>query len=1144
MINSTHNSLILPQNAGHRIYWQTIPVASLGLLLNQLATAYDKILVLAENPNQMTDLQEALKFFSNDKTVQIAFPDWETLPYDQFSPHQDIISERLTCLDRLLNHSKGIYFTTVNTLLHKLSPPSYIAGHVFSLKKGDLINPDIFRTRLTSIGYHAVSEVKEHGEFAIRGGIIDLYAMGSKEPFRIELIDNEIETIRTFSVETQRSKKHCDKIELLPGKEYPLTPESIDYFRSAFREKFPGNPLNSPIYQDVSDGVNAPGVEYYLPLFFQETGSLFDYLPSDILIITTENLSSLIEAQEEQITLRYEQGRYDQVRPILPPRDLFFTKDELFSRLKNFAEIRLAEKAKQLVKLPFEPSPQFDPTLNELKEYLKTNELRALFCVETRGREEIMLRFFQHAGLHPLSFNSYDAFFASEEKLGIIISPLQEGFVDKQNSICLLTEAAFFGKRVMQRRRRQTDTRDFAENAFRNLSELQIGDPVVHIQHGVGRYLGLKTLSVQKTEGEFLTLEYQGGDKLYVPVESLHLISRYTGVESDKAPIYKLGGDIWNKAKKRAFEKIRDVAAELLALYAKRASRPGNAFFLDEEQYNAFASAFPFEETPDQQQAIEQVIKDMTSEKPMDRVICGDVGFGKTEVAMRAAFIAAFQGKQVAILVPTTLLAEQHYQSFQNRFANWPISIDLLSRFKTAKEQKNILEKMAAGKIDIIIGTHKLLQPTIIFKQIGLIIIDEEHRFGVKQKEKLKRLRTNVDILTLTATPIPRTLNMALSGVRDLSIIATPPAKRLAVKTFLFEYQSQIIEEAIRREILRGGQVYFLHNDLTTIHEKAELIMKLVPESRVAIAHGQLKEHELERAMFDFYHRRTNVLVCSTIIESGIDIPTANTIIINDANHFGIAQLHQLRGRVGRSHHQAYAYLLIPSRKHLTLDAEKRLEAVTSLDRLGMGFTLSTHDMEIRGAGELLGEEQSGNMQEIGFTMYMDLLSRAVDSLKSGKELNFDEDIFNKENIEINLNITSIIPDKYIDDVQIRLQFYKRIASAKDEADLDDIQVELIDRFGLLPPFVKNLFHLTSLRQYLKPLGVKKVEANEKVGRVEFTATPSIKPETVIRLIQNKPNQYELEGPTKIKFRLPEHKIEERIELVLNIMKELHDDPK
>lgn len=1135
-------SLQLPNNPGHRIYWHTIPEAALGIILNQLTTdKYKTILVIADNPVSMTHIQDAVQFFSGGSREIYSFPDWETLPYDQFSPHQDIISERLTCLDKLLNQHAAIYFTTISTLLHRLAPVSYVKSHVFSMKQGDALNIDILRTRLTEIGYHAVAEVREHGEYAIRGGIIDLFAMGSKEPFRIELFDNEIDTIRTFSVETQRSKKQLELIHLLPGKEYPLTPAAIEYFRQSFREKFDGNPLSSPIYQDVSDGLNSPGIEYYLPLFFDHTTSFFDYLPNDTLIITTSDPLPLIDNAWKQINARYELHSFDRIRPILPPAEIFLNKEEVAKHLKQFAEIRLSTSTtKERVVLPFDPAPLFEMPVQNVKNYIAKHHQRVLFCVETAGRKEILLRLLNQADMPVMSVDSYDAFVDHNASCGIVISLLQEGFIDREHNICVLSESELFGKRIMQRRRRQK-TSDSVENVFRDLSELQIGDPIVHIQHGIGRYLGLKTLSVQKNVGEFLTIEYQGGDKLYVPVESLHLISRYTGVESEKAPIYKLGNEQWQKAKKKAIEKIHDVAVELLELYAKRASKPGHVYDLDQEQYNAFASAFPFEETPDQQRAIEQVIGDMTSDKPMDRVVCGDVGFGKTEVAMRAAFVAAHQGKQVAVLVPTTLLAEQHYQSFQDRFANWPIVINMISRFKTAKEQKTILSQLAEGKIDIIIGTHKLLQSDIVFKNIGLIIIDEEHRFGVKQKEKLKTLRSSIDILTLTATPIPRTLNMALSGVRDLSIIATPPAKRLSVKTFLYEYNNGIIEEAIRREVLRGGQVYFLHNDLTTIQEKATMIANLVPEARPAVAHGQMKEHELERTMSDFYHRKCNVLVCSTIIESGIDIPTANTIIINDANHFGIAQLHQLRGRVGRSHHQAYAYLLVVSKKHLTLDAEKRLEAITTLDHLGIGFALSTHDMEIRGAGELLGAEQSGNMQEIGFTLYMDLLSRAVDALKTGKQIQLDE-AFNQETVDINLNVSTIIPEEYIPDIQIRLQCYKRIANANNQIELDDVHIEFIDRFGLLPGSVKTLFALTALRQYLKPLGIKKLEANEIEGKVEFTATPAVRPETVIRLIQTKPLQYQLNGSTKLKFKLPSHASDERIGIVLSIMKELHDD--
>ncbi|MBA3660662.1 MAG: transcription-repair coupling factor [Gammaproteobacteria bacterium] len=1135
----------LPSPLAEVVRWQNLHGASVSLAISNALKEVDRpVLIIVPDSLSAARLSDELHFFQDEKMQTTLFPDWETLPYDHFSPHQDIISDRLSALYLLPNLKKGALITTVSTLMQKLPPRDFLVRHSFILKTGEILNLDIFSTKLAKAGYRHVSQVREHGEFAIRGSIIDLFPMGSKHPFRIDLFDNEVDSIRIFSSETQRSLEKINAIQLLPAKEFPLTDEAIDYFRQSFRNAFSGNPLHCSLYQDITEGIYSPGIEYYLPLFFEKTERLFDYLPEKALIIVVENIKTQANDFWQEVTSRYEQGLPNKSRPLLLPEKLFLSPEEINKALASYDRIEINSSEKKN-NFNFATAPAIDLPINyqaqnplaALDNFIKTYKGKILFCAESTGRREVLLQLFRNIDLHPKYLTDWNDFLATSEKYSMVIAQLEDGFSSIHPDFTILTEKAFYGARVMQRRLRKKTTQD-PDAIIKDLTELKVGDPVVHIDHGVGRYLGLQTLTVGEQLAEFLTLEYQGGDKLYVPIASLHFISRYTGADLEHTPINKLGTDHWNKAKRKAAEKIRDVAVELLDLYAKRASRPGLALTMPEEQYAAFSSAFPFEETPDQLQAIDQVFKDMTSTRPMDRVICGDVGFGKTEVALRAAFLAVQNNKQVAILVPTTLLAQQHFQNFQDRFADWPIQVEMLSRFRTGKEQEIILTRLKEGKVDIVIGTHKLLQQDIVFKSLGLIIIDEEHRFGVKQKEKLKSLRTIADILTLTATPIPRTLNMALAGIRDLSIIATPPAKRLSVKTFVHEYQKHIVQEAVQREILRGGQVYFLHNDISTINKKAEEIKSLVGEARVTIAHGQMHERELERIMSDFYHRRYNVLVCSTIIESGIDIPTANTIIINRADKFGLAQLHQLRGRVGRSHHQAYAYLLTPPRSSITKDAEKRLDVITAYDDLGIGFTLATHDLEIRGAGELLGASQSGNMQEIGFTLYMDLLSRAVDALKAGREPELDYS-FVHHVTEVDLHIPALIPETYLGDVELRLQFYKRIASAKSDRELDEIQIEMIDRFGLTPTYLKNLFAIALLKLKAQQLNIMKVELNAHAGKIEFGNEPKVNPETIIKLIQSEYGMYKLDGPTRLKLTLGDHQVEERITLANAILSKL-----
>lgn len=1107
-----------------------LPGASVSLAINDvIAAEADKpLLLITADSLSAARLVDELRFFSPTPERIISFPDWETLPYDHFSPHQDIISERLTVLHQLLVGQPCVIVTTIFTLMHRLPPTDYLAQHSFVLHKGERIDLDKLRAQLTKAGYQHVTQVRDHGEFAVRGSIIDLFPMGSHEPFRIDLLDDEVDSIRTFSPETQRTIEVINEINLLPAKEFPLTEEAIEFFRQSWRNQFSGNPLSCPVYQDISEGICSPGIEYFLPLFFSQTASLFDYLPSDTLLIKLGDIQASASNFKKEINDRYEQLRHDVSRPLLPPAMLFLSSDDIFAACKNYESPSCDLVATAL--------PRFE-SVKEVEPFVAKFAGRVVFCAESTGRREMLFQTLGTLGIHPKIFADWHEIINNKDSIVMLVAPIEEGFCLTTPALAVITENELYGKRVMQRRLRKKAAID-TDIAVRDLTELQIGDPVVHIDHGVGRYGGLQTLTVGGQLAEFLTLEYQGGDKLYVPVSSLHLIGRYTGANPENTPISRLGTDQWQRTRRKAAEKIRDVAAELLDLYARRAARSGHSYQIPLEQYQTFANAFPFEETPDQLQAIEQVFKDMSSDKPMDRVICGDVGFGKTEVALRAAFIAVNNGKQVALLVPTTLLAQQHGQSFKDRLADWPIQVEILSRFRTGKEQKAVLERLKEGKVDIVIGTHKLLQSDIAFKSLGLVIIDEEHRFGVKQKEKLKALRSSVDILTLTATPIPRTLNMSLAGIRDLSIIATPPAKRLSVKTFVHEYTAALIQEAIQREIMRGGQVYFLHNDVSTIDKMAQDISALVPEARVTVAHGQMHERDLERTMSEFYHRHFNVLVCSTIIESGIDIPTANTIIINRADKFGLAQLHQLRGRVGRSHHQAYAYLLAPPRNALTADASKRLEAIAKLDDLGIGFTLATHDLEIRGAGELLGEEQSGDMQELGFTLYMELLTRAVTALKNGEEPDLEQTLINHGS-EVDLRVSALIPEDYLNDVQLRLQFYKRIASATTVAELDDIQVEMIDRFGLLPDATKHLFAIAELKFKANALGIIKIEAGEQGGKLEFNHKPNIKPETIIKLIQTEAKKFKLDGPTKLRFTLDPHPPAARIALINALLERL-----
>lgn len=1126
----------LPAAAGKQ-HWGNLPGAALSLAIAEAASAAKRFTLLLTADSQSAErLEQELKFFAPDLPV-LHFPDWETLPYDLFSPHQDIISQRIASLYRLPELVHGVLVVPITTALHRLAPTKFLLGSSLVLDVGQKLDVEAMRTRLEASGYRYVDTVYEHGEFTVRGALIDLFPMGSKLPYRIDLFDDEIETLRTFEPDTQRSIDKVDSVRLLPAKEFPLQKEAVTRFKARFRERFDVDFRRSPIFQDLNSGITPAGIEYYIPLFFEETSTLFDYLPQDTQVFSLPGIEAAAETFWKDVRNRYEERRVDPERPLLPPAELFLPVDDCFARLKSWPRVVVSQddiesgvgrerfQAQALPDLAIEAKAS--QPLAALSGFLSEFPGRVLFTAESAGRREVLLELLERLKLRPKTLDSWQEFVGSKERLAITIAPLDEGLVLDQPALALVAESPLFGQRVMQRRRRDKRADSHASDAvIKNLAELREGAPVVHIDHGVGRYLGLATLEVENQVAEFLMLAYAEDAKLYVPVTNLHLIARYTGSDDELAPLHRLGSEAWQKAKRKAAEQVRDVAAELLDIYARRAAREGYAFADPKLDYETFSAGFPFEETPDQQTTIEAVRADMLAPKPMDRLVCGDVGFGKTEVAMRAAFIAVHGGRQVAILVPTTLLAQQHYNSFRDRFADWPVTVEVMSRFKSAKEINAAVADLAEGKIDIVIGTHKLLQDDVKIKNLGLVIIDEEHRFGVRQKEQLKALRSEVDILTLTATPIPRTLNMAVAGMRDLSIIATPPARRLSVRTFVMEQNKPTVKEALLRELLRGGQVYYLHNDVKTIEKCAADLAELVPEARIGIGHGQMHERDLEQVMSDFYHKRFNVLIASTIIETGIDVPSANTIIIERADKFGLAQLHQLRGRVGRSHHQAYAYLLTPPRKQITPDAEKRLEAIANTQDLGAGFVLATNDLEIRGAGELLGEGQSGQIQAVGFTLYMEMLERAVKSIRKGEQPNLDQPLGGGP--EVNLRVPGLIPEDYLPDVHARLILYKRIANAADEDGLKDLQVEMIDRFGLLPEPTKNLVRLTSLKLKAEQLGIKKVDAGPQGGRIEFAADTPVDPLTLIKLIQSQPKRYKFEGATLFKFMVPMERPEER----------------
>ncbi|MBG0754682.1 transcription-repair coupling factor [Vibrio cidicii] len=1136
------------KGAGDKKHIGCLPGASLALSIAELAKAASSHTVLVvPDPQSALKLQaEVEQFYRESVTV---FPDWETLPYDNFSPHQDIISERIATLFQLPGQSNGITIVPVSTLLQRQSPRDFLLQHTLMVKVGDRYSLEKLRLQLDNSGYRHVDQVFGPGEYASRGSILDLYPMGSHDPYRIDFFDDEIDTIRTFDPENQRSTDAVQQIRLLPAHEFPTTEAAIEDFRIRWRSQFDARREPESVYMQVSKGTWPAGIEYWQPLFFEQTETLFDYVASDSHFITVGDIDLAMDQFLSDVDYRYEQKKVDPLRPLLPPAQLWLKKDELYARIKPFAQTCLSvaaieEKAGRS-NLPLQALPELAVQQNsteplaQLRKFSESFNGKIVFSVESEGRREALTELLQGIKLRPTMSASLDEALQQENRFTLVIGATERGFIHPERSFAFVCESDLLGDRVIQRRKK--DKRNVnSDTVIRHLAELKPGQPVVHIDHGIGRYIGLETLEAGGIKAEYMMLEYQNEAKLYVPVASLNLISRYSGGAEESAPLHKLGGEAWAKARRKAAEKVRDVAAELLDVYAKRELKPGYKFALDRGQYASFKSGFPFEETDDQAMAINAVLSDMCQAKAMDRLVCGDVGFGKTEVAMRAAFVATDNSKQVAVLVPTTLLAQQHFENFRDRFANLPIRVEVLSRFKSAKEQKQILEDVASGKVDILVGTHKLLSSELKFNDLGLLIVDEEHRFGVRQKEKVKAMRADVDILTLTATPIPRTLNMAMSGMRDLSIIATPPARRLSIKTFVRERDDAVVREAILREIMRGGQVYFLHNQVETIEKVAADLTKLVPEARITVAHGQMRERELERVMNDFYHQRFNLLVCTTIIETGIDVPTANTIIMDRADNLGLAQLHQLRGRVGRSHHQAYAYLLTPHPKSMTKDAIKRLDAIASLEDLGAGFTLATHDLEIRGAGELLGEEQSGQIQSVGFSLYMEMLEQAVQALKEGKEPSLDELL--REQTEVEIRIPALLPDDYIPDVNSRLSMYKRIASVAGEEELNELKVELIDRFGLLPDAAKNLLAISELKILAANIKVKKIEAHDKGGFIEFYPNADINPAYLVRLLQSQPKKFAMEGPTKFKFSVPLTDRRQRVQFIRDLLNEFNQN--
>ena len=1099
-------------------------------------------------------LMDEIPFFAPELRCAL-FPDWETLPYDTFSPHQDLISERLATLWRIQQRDKetgaDVVIVPATTALYRLAPPSFLAGYTFEFKVKQQLDEARLKAQLTLAGYSHVTQVVSPGEYAVRGGLIDIFPMGSPVPYRVDLFDDEIDSIRTFDPDSQRSLYPVPEVRLLPGREFPMDDAARAKFRSRWRELLEGDPTKSRIYKDMGNGVATAGIEYYLPLFFNETATVFDYLGKNATVVLHGDLDAAFQRFWQDTRDRYRLVRDAPEHPALPPESLFLGTEQFYARANDYAQLAIRSAAEDVTdNAQFQKLGEMavvrgaeDP-LARLKSHVRNTPHRVLLLAESEGRRESLLDFLRASHVSPPAFDSLKDFQLSAEKLGIATAALNTGFSWLEEGIDFVTETELFAAGVTTRRRnkKQEQVSD-VEALIKDLSELNVGDPVVHSAHGIGRYRGLINLDLgeRNLDGtpslqEFLHLEYADSATLYVPVSQLHLISRYTGVSADEAPMHRLGSGQWEKAKRKAAEQIRDSAAELLNIYARRAAREGHAFRYSPADYEAFANEFGFDETADQSAAIHAVIQDMISPRPMDRLICGDVGFGKTEVALRAAFIAITGGRQVALLAPTTLLAEQNYQTLVDRFAKWPVKVAEMSRFRSGKEITAAIKGLADGSVDIVVGTHKLLSQDVKFKQLGLLIIDEEHRFGVRHKETMKAMRAEVDVLTLTATPIPRTLGMALEGLRDLSVIATAPQRRLAIKTFVRSESKGVIREAVLRELKRGGQVYFLHNEVETIQNRRQQLEELLPEARIAVAHGQMPERELERVMKDFVAQRYNLLLCSTIIETGIDVPTANTIVMSRADKFGLAQLHQLRGRVGRSHHQAYAYLMVPDLQGLTKQAGQRLEAIQQMEELGSGFYLAMHDLEIRGSGEVLGESQSGNMLEIGFQLYNEMLSEAVAALKAGREPDLLSPL--QVTTEINLHAPALLPSDYCGDVHLRLSFYKKLATAKNTAQIDALLEEIVDRFGKLPPQAQTLIDVHRLRVIAKPYGVVKVDAAPSAINITFKKDPPIDSMAIMHLIQ-KNRHIRLTGNDKLRIEraLPEAK--DRAQMVRDVLRSL-----
>jgi transcription-repair coupling factor (superfamily II helicase) len=1085
-------------------------------------------LVLAATVAQAEQLESQIKFFLGDPAGVVLFPDLEVLPYDSFSPHQDLISARLGILRDLARGSLRTLITAVPTLLPRLPPREYLQRHDLRIAQGEVLTLEELQRRLDQAGYLRVGQVTVHGDYTVRGSLVDFFPMGYELPVRVDFLDDTVESIRSFDPDTQLSADHLKLVDTLPAREMPIDPESVKQFRQRYRRRFEGNPAHSLVYREVSERRLPDGIESYLPLFFEQTATLWDYLPDDALVICAGDTDTQFEQSWQQIQERFEQLGSDAQRPLLRPDEVHCTPEEHRAALARRGVVQLESGAipfpepdSAAVNLAAAPAPMLlvnprdEQPARHLLDFMKRDPGRLLFAVSSSGHREMLAEVLTRAGAPPVTVASWPEFLDGSYRTAITVAPLEQGVLLPGARTVMLSEQELFG-RPLQRRLRRRRTRD-AEAVLQDLTDLRAGAPVVHIDHGVGRYVGLTRLDIGGVTGEFVTLEYAGGDRLHVPVSALNLVSRYTGAAPELAPLHRLGTDQWQRARRRAAERVRDVAAELLELYSRRAARTGRSASADPHSYESFASGFSFTLTDDQATAIDEVIRDLQSPLPMDRLVCGDVGFGKTEVALRAAFVAVMSGRQVAVLVPTTLLAQQHYETFADRFADWPVQIEALSRFRSRDQQRQILERLAAGSVDIVIGTHRLLQRDVRFKELGLVIVDEEHRFGVRHKERLKELRAEVDLLTLTATPIPRTLNMALGGLRQLSLITTPPESRLAIRTFITTWSAHVIREACLRELKRGGQVYFVHNRIQDIDRIGAQVARIVPEARIEIAHGQMSEKDLERVMLDFYHRRFQILVCTAIIESGLDVPIANTIIIDHAEQFGLAQLHQLRGRVGRSHHQAFAYLIAPPREALQADAKKRLEALESLEDLGAGFVLATHDLEIRGAGELLGEEQSGQIQEIGFALYNEMLSRTVDALRQGLEA--DPETTGNRGTEVELHIAALLPDDYLPDVHLRLVLYKRIASCASDDELLELGREFEDRFGPLPEPTRNLLRVTALQLRARQAGITRLQAGATGGSVEFAADAGIDPARIVRLIEADPSQYRFDPRQRLVFR-------------------------